>query len=56
MGRIPPHPAVFVRVANTGVRGYRTWKSAYLKENRGVAEWVFAGKIAGGKMSGNGGE
>jgi hypothetical protein len=26
-GRIPPHPAVFVRVANKGVRAYGTWKS-----------------------------
>jgi hypothetical protein len=27
MGRIPPHPAVFVRVANKGLRVYGTWKS-----------------------------
>ena len=27
-------PAVFVRVANTGVRGYGTWKSAQAHENK----------------------
>jgi hypothetical protein len=26
-GRIPPHPAVFVRVANKGVISYGTWKN-----------------------------
>ena len=31
-------PAVFVRVANTGVTGYGTWKSAQGYENKGV-EW-----------------
>ena len=28
MGIVGIHPAVFVRVANTGVTGYGTWKSA----------------------------
>jgi hypothetical protein len=27
MGIVGTHPAVFVRVANTGVTGYGTWKS-----------------------------
>ena len=31
-------PAVFVRVANTGVTGYGTWKSAQGYEKKGV-EW-----------------
>jgi hypothetical protein len=26
VGRIPPHPGVFLRVANKGDRGYQTWK------------------------------
>jgi hypothetical protein len=27
MGTIPPHPGVFVAVANKGDTGYGTWKS-----------------------------
>jgi hypothetical protein len=27
MGRIPPHPAVFARVANKGLIPYGKWKS-----------------------------
>jgi len=27
MGIVGTHPAVFVRVANTGLTGYGTWKS-----------------------------
>jgi len=35
MGIIGIHPAVFVRVANTGLTGYGTWKSAEGVEKKG---------------------
>jgi hypothetical protein len=35
MGIVGAHPAVFVRVANKGLRGYGTWKSAEVNEKRG---------------------
>ena len=35
MGIVGTHPAVFVRVANTGVTGYGTWKSAEVYESKG---------------------
>jgi hypothetical protein len=34
MGIIGVHPAVFVRVASKGLRGYGTWKSAEVIENK----------------------
>ena len=37
MGIVGTHPAVFVRVANTGLTGYGTWKSAQRAENKGFA-------------------
>jgi hypothetical protein len=39
LGRIPPHPAVFIRVANKELTGYGTWKSAETAENK---ELIFA--------------
>jgi hypothetical protein len=38
-------PAVFVRVANKGVTGYVTWKSAQRTENKGFANAPFAREI-----------
>ena len=34
IGIVGTHPAVFVRVANTGLRRYGTWKSAQPLENK----------------------
>jgi len=42
MGIVGIHPAVFVRVANTGLTGYGTWKSAQRIENKGFANALFA--------------
>jgi hypothetical protein len=39
MGIVGIHPAVFVRVANTGVTGYGTWKSAYVDEKEALKKW-----------------
>ena len=36
----PPHPGVFVRVANAGFTGYGTWKSVRRMGGRGVRERV----------------
>jgi len=44
MGRDDTHPAVFVKVANEGVAGYGTWKSAQRIENKGFANSIFAGE------------
>jgi hypothetical protein len=39
MGRIPIHPAVFVRVANKGVISYGTWKNIWnFAETNGVGD------------------
>jgi hypothetical protein len=41
MGIVGTHPAVFVRVANTGLTRYGTWKSTQRIENKGFAKWIF---------------
>jgi len=38
MGRIPPHPGVFVRVASKGLTGYGTWKCVRRMEEGLAAE------------------
>jgi len=38
MGRIPPHPAVFVRVASKGLTAYGTWKSVRKMEDAAATE------------------
>ena len=40
----PPHPGVFVRVANAGLTGYGTWKSLRRMAGRGVRERVAGNK------------
>jgi hypothetical protein len=37
MGRVDIHPAVFVRVAGKGLRGYGTWKSVEAIDSRILA-------------------
>jgi hypothetical protein len=39
LGIVGTHPAVFVRVANKGVTGYGTWKSAEQCERKRLSEW-----------------
>jgi len=47
MGIFDKHPAVFVRVANTGVIGYVTWKSAEVDEKKGLKKRGFGSALWG---------
>jgi hypothetical protein len=40
MGIVGVHPAVFVKVANTGLVGYGTWKSVRKMEDRQRVEGI----------------
>ena len=50
MGIVGIHPAVFVRVASTGVTGYGTWKSAQRIENKGFGKRPFCGAVGRGPL------
>jgi hypothetical protein len=51
MGIVGVHPAVFVRVASKGVRGYGKWKSGEVIDFRGI---VLCGSGSFLKESGGG--